>query len=372
MNTRASLNREFHKMFFDDRSYGWNGGYQHDFGSQTLIGGFDYARLKDGGDKNLSGDYRADFRNGNYVNSQNVGLYLMDEISLLEKKMLLTPGLRYMRYDGRAGSAGQNEGIPNISEEGVAPSLRLSYNFGSWGIGYISAASALRMPTPPEHYWHYSPDAGVNTSNLSFNKEQGLMLQAGWKATLPTKTSIEIAPYWYRIKDYIQFDLINFVSYNIDRATIYGLEVEVAQQLPHGFSVFANYTFQKSTTSGDPFVANFVNPADRDFDRIPGLLEHKVNTGARYKGKHGEKIALYATYVSSQKVIYNNNTLYNTDLRVRSQSAYAKVDLEASYPITKHVELTGFIYNLLDEHYQERFGYQAAERNFGLGVKARF
>jgi len=54
------------------------------------------------------------------------------------------------------------------------------------------------------------------------------MVQGGWKAELPTKTSIEISPYYYKINNFIYFDLINFVSYNIDRATIYGIEFELA------------------------------------------------------------------------------------------------------------------------------------------------
>jgi len=370
-NTRESLGRVFHKQFFDDRSYGADLGYTLYLKGHTVSIGGDYKRFKDDGDKNYIDDFRASFRNGNYVNAKDVGLYIMDDIALAEK-IILTPGIRYMSYDGNAGPAGQAEGIKDISMDGVAPSLKITYNFDKANLAYVSVARALRMPTPPEHYWHYSPDAGVNTANLDFKKEDGLMIQGGWKVEFPSKTRVEISPYYYLINNYIQFDLINFVSYNIDKAKIYGIEMEVSQQLGKGFSVFANYTFQKSKTEGDPFVSNFVAAGDRDFDEIPGLPEHKINLGVQYKGPKKEKITIYGRYISDQKVIYNNNTLYNTELRVREQDAFFTADIEASYPVMKNVEITGYVHNLFDEKYQERFGFPAAERNFGIGMKAVF
>ncbi|MCX5799627.1 MAG: TonB-dependent receptor, partial [Proteobacteria bacterium] len=371
-NTNAALNRVYHKMFYDDRSYGFDTTYKYELPKNTVTMGFEYKRLQDDGDRNCSDDYRVAFRNYNYVNSSNVGIFLMDDMSFSGREIIVTPGIRYLSYNGKAGPAGKAEGIKNVYMEGFAPSLKATYNYEKNALAYISAARALRMPTPPEHYWHFSPDAGVNTSNLPFKKEDGLMLQGGWKATLPTKTKIEISPYYYLIKDYIQFDLVNFVSYNIDEAQIYGIEFGITQQLSKELSLFTNYTYQKSKTKGDPFVSNFVDPLDRGFDEIPNLPEHKVNTGIQYKRARGEKITIYATCVSNQKVIYNNNTLFNTNLRVINQSAYVTVDAEGSYPLTEHLELTAYIRNLLDEKYQERFGFPAAERHFGLGLRTYF
>ncbi len=370
-NTRAAMNRVFHKKWFDDRSYGADLVYTLYLKNHTISIGGDYQRFKDDGDKNFSDDFRAAFRNRNYVNAEKLGLYIMDDIALTEK-LILTSGVRYMSYDGKAGPSGKAEGIKDISMNGIAPSLKAAYNFDKGSLSYLSIARALRMPAPPEHYWHYSPDAGVNTSHLPFNEEDGLMIQGGWKAEFSTKTRVEISPYFYNIKDYIHFDLINFVSYNIDRVRIYGIEMEIAQQLGKGFSVFANYTYQKSKTKGDPFVSEFVSLQDRGFDEIPGLPEHKINLGFQYKGAKKERITLYARYVSDQKVIYNNNVLFNTNLRVRKQDSFVTADIEASYPVMKNIEVTAYIRNIFDKNYQERFGFPAAERNFGIGIKGVF
>ena len=295
----------------------------------------------------------------------------MDDFHIMEN-LTITPGLRYSYYEGKAGSAGKEEGIKNISMDGIAPSIKFSYNYDKKSLFYLSLARALRMPTPPEHYWHYSPDAGVYTGDLPFHKEDGLMIQAGWKAEFPTKTFLEISPYFYSIKNFIYFDLINFVSYNIERATLYGFEMEISQQLSKGFSAFANYSFQKTKTKGDPFVENFVAQEDRDFNEIPSLPKHKINLGVQYKGTKGEKFTLYGRYISSQKVIYNNNKLFNTNLRVRTQKSYFTADLEATYPITKNIYVLGYLHNIFDKKYEERFGYPAAGRNWGIGLRGVF
>jgi iron complex outermembrane receptor protein len=372
-NTRTSMDRIFHKNFFDDRSYGVSGEYEVDLSSHTLRAGVNFDYLKDDGDENLPDDFRDDFRNEYYVAAKNLGVYLMGDIRLFSERLWITPGLRYEWYEGKSGPSGKEELIPDIDLDGWAPSLRLTYNYQGDSLLYVSVARALRMPTPPEHYWHYDPDdAGVDTSQLPFNEEDGIMVQGGWRASLPSRTKIEISPYFYCIDDYIQFDLINFVSYNIDQAKLYGVEVQVSQQFPYGFSAFFNYTFQKSETEGDPFVENFVDPTDRDFDEIPALPEHRGNVGVQYKAGNGAKVAVFLQVVSSQEVIYNNNTLWNTELRVREQDAYKTVDLEAQYPVTERFKAGFFARNILDEDYQERFGFPAAGRVVGGTLEAVF
>lgn len=372
-NTRASLDRVFHKKFLDDRSWGLDGSYTLDLGDHTVTAGATYDYLKDDGDENYSDDFRAAFTNGYYVAAKNLGVYTMADLRFFDKKLWITPGVRYESYDGVSGPGGEVEEIPDISMSGWAPSLKVAYNYGKNSLAYVSAARALRMPTPPEHYWHYDPDdAGVDTSGLPFDKEDGLMLQAGWRTLLPSKTQIEFSPYYYKIDNYIQFDLINFVAYNIDQAEIWGAEVQVSQQLPYGLSAFFNYTYQKSKTEGDPFVANFVNPADRGFDEVPGLPEHMFNLGVQFKAENGAKVAAFVHIVSSQKVIYNDNELWNTDLRVRDQDGYTTLDLEASYPFLDYFTVSAFARNILDEDYQERFGYPAAGANYGVVLTARF
>lgn len=369
-NTRFSGARIYHKEFFDDRSSGASASYRQAWGSHTVTAGIDYNYLKDDGDKNYPDDFRAPFRNGFYVAGKDLGIYVMDEIRLPDERWVLTPGVRYLSYKGISGPSGRLEGIPDIEMGGLSPSLKLTFNYRDDSLFYVSVARALRMPQPPEYYWHFSPDAAVLTSSLPFHKEDGFLIQGGWRTTLPDQTRIEISPYYYNINNFIQFDLINFISYNIDKARVYGVEFEIAHPFSRAWSAFLNYTLQKSRTEGDMLLDLFLNPANFDFRQVPGLPEHKLNAGVRYRASNNASVAVFGQFVSTQSVIYNDNTIGGT-LTVRRQDSYVRLDVEAQYPLLANIEINLFVRNILDERYQERFGFPAAGRNFGLSFRMR-
>ncbi|MDI6846017.1 MAG: TonB-dependent receptor [Candidatus Saccharicenans sp.] len=381
-NTRTALDRVFHKKFYDDRSCGGSLEYRAPLSGSnetddilrvpaTLLAGIDFAHLRDDGDRNLPDDFRPPFRNGYYVASKLVNAYLQADLPLFSGNLTLTPGLRFMSYRGISGPSGIIEGIPDISMSGLSPSLKLTFADSTSSLFYLSLARALRFPTPPEHYWHYdADDSGVDTSNLPFKPEDGLMVQGGWKYELGARTRLEVAAFHYRIKNFIQFDLINFVSHNIELARLAGAEVEIARQLSQNFSTFANLTLFASRTSGDQLIEFFVRPEDRDFNRLPGVPAWKGNLGLRWKNSQGARIAAFVQAAGSQKVIYNRNLLWSDELQVVEQKGYARFDLEASYPLPRFkAVLSGFIHNIFNARYQERFGFPAAARSGGLNLK---
>jgi len=136
--------------------------------------------------------------------------------------------------------------------------------------------------------------------------------------------------------------------------------------------VFANYTFQRSRTSGDMFQSLFLAATDLGFHEIPGLPRHAANVGIRYRSRRNASVAVFAQAVSKQKVIYNDNTLYNTDLRVRTQAGYLRVDAEGRLPLFRRLQAALFVRNVLDAEYQERYGFPAAGRTVGLSFKTSF
>ncbi|MBF0564680.1 MAG: TonB-dependent receptor [Nitrospirae bacterium] len=370
-NTNQAQGVVYHKKFFDDRSYGADASFALHSGRNSFTLGVDYGRLADGGAKNLQGDYRQFFQVGSLINATRVGAYLMDDIAL-SNSTILTPGLRYSSYDGKAASGGQIESIGDVYAEGFTPTLKLTYLPDSANLAYVSVARALRLPAPQEQYWHYSRDAMINASSLPLKKEDGITVQAGWRADLPNKSTIKFSPYYYYVTNYIHFDSVEPASFNIDHACIYGIEFEGAQQLGSGFSFFMNYTFQWSKTANNSLLAKSLSSQYRGFDQIPGLPEHKANVGLQFKGPKQDRIALYLATASSQTVIYNDNTSGNTNSALRNQASYATLDAEYLYPIGKYLKLTAFVYNILDKQYSERFGFESAGRNFGVGIRGNF
>ena len=278
-----------------------------------------------------------------------------------------------MSYKGMPGPAGLIELIPELRLSGWAPSLKVTYS-------RRPGRHVLCQPGPgpadahgPGAYWHYdADDAGVDTSGLPFTNEDGLMVQAGAKFVLGAATSLELAPYYYSIRHYIQFDLINFVSYNIGDVRIAGVEAELVRRFGRRWSAFVNYSYTGSRTQGDTFLPLFVDPQDAGFDEVPGIPAHKANLGVRYRLPRIASLGLFAQAVSSQRVIYNNNTLYNTACGSGRRPGYVRIDVEFRYPVRAFLEVNAFVRNMLGEVYQERFGFPVAGRTIGLSLKSRF
>ena len=57
---------------------------------------------------------------------------------------------------------------------------------------------------------------------------------------------------------------------------------------------------------------------------------------------------------------------------VVTMPGYTKVDLGLKCDLTKNFSIYGRVENLLDEHYQEAYGFPALGRFFAAGVIAKF
>ena len=86
--------------------------------NHTITTGIDYKRFKDNGDKNFPDDFRSPFRNLNYVNSDVLGIFVVDDVAISEK-FIISPGIRYSSYKGNAGPAGEAEGIQIYMTYGI-------------------------------------------------------------------------------------------------------------------------------------------------------------------------------------------------------------------------------------------------------------
>jgi outer membrane cobalamin receptor len=123
---------------------------------------------------------------------------------------------------------------------------------------------------------------------------------------------------------------------------------------------------------GDLFISLFVKPDDRNFNEIPGLLGSKANAGIRYKARNNVGLVLFAQAVSSQKVIDNNNTLYDTDQTARHPPGYLRWDFEGRYPLSSFLDINVFFRNILNVRYPEKYGFPAAGRNIGVSLRLIF
>jgi len=147
------------------------------------------------------------------------------------------------------------------------------------------------------------------------------------------------------------------------------------------FSGFTYFNVQEARTSGLEAFAELW-PADSLAVRLgyTFLNTEDVTTGEDLIRRPREKVALNADYRFGEKGNLNLTGIYVGDRTDKDFStwpaatvtleSYTLVNLAGSFAVSDRFKLTGRIENLLDEEYQEVFGYGTPGRSAYLGVKA--
>jgi vitamin B12 transporter len=154
----------------------------------------------------------------------------------------------------------------------------------------------------------------------------------------------------------IQYSGVTFEPENIGRARTMGLENFVSWTPVTNFTVRVAYTWldTKDLDTGAELVRRPQSSGSLDLDwKICPRLEataRAVFTGSRT----------------------DNNFDDPTQPPVVTLSEYTKVDLGLSYRVCKNFSVYGRVENLLDEQYQEAYGFPALGRFVAVGVIARF
>ncbi len=127
--------------------------------------------------------------------------------------------------------------------------------------------------------------------------------------------------------------------------------------------VFANYNSQTTEKDGD--ILNKSNISDE----ISELPDHKFNVGIKYQRDNGALARLTLKWVDSREVPLGEATGPDTG----KMDSYYLLNAMVQYPIIKR---HGYVYagceNILNEAYEETYGYPMPDRMFFGGIKLRF
>ncbi|HTX21483.1 MAG TPA: TonB-dependent receptor [Candidatus Aquilonibacter sp.] len=156
--------------------------------------------------------------------------------------------------------------------------------------------------------------------------------------------------------DLIEYSGVTFEPENIGRARTFGLENFASWTPLTNLTIRAAYTWldAKDLDTGEDLVRRPQNSGslDADWKICPRLdaTAHALFTGNRT----------------------DNNYDNYSEPPVVTLSTYEKVDLGLNCQLTKNFSIYGRVENLLDQHYQEAYGFPALGRFFAAGVIARF
>ena len=251
-----------------------------------------------------------------------------------------------------------------IEETPVSPKFGLFYSPISDVETFVTVARAVNFPTLPKYYWYYNGYQPPDRKDLTF--EDAMQYEIGGTYTGIENTSLSVKFYYYDVDDYLRW-IFGYkpsrVVYNIDNVELTGLEVDITTKIYKNVWAFANYTYQTTDKEGDILDQSNIS------DEISELPEHKFNVGIKYQRDDGALAKITLKWVDSREVPLGEATGPETG----DMGSYTLLNAMIKYPFIKD---QGYVYagceNILDEAYEETYGYPMPDRVFYGGIQLKF
>ena len=255
--------------------------------------------------------------------------------------------------DGRlaVGGAYRHDGNSRFRDDDTFHA-QASYLFDEGTRLHAAGGSGVKDPGVFELYG-FTPDSFVGNPNL--RPEKSIGFEAGVEQSVGRLLRVDATYFHSTLHDEIttDFAVVPNTVYNIaSTSTRDGVEVSGRADLTHGFSGVLAYTYLDSRQAGVPELRRARNIASLNLDWRSTDDRMGAHLTARYNGDQFD-----SNFATGQTVQLASFTL---------------VTLGADYRLTKSIQLYGRIENLLDDRYQEVFGYQESGRAAYGGVRLAF
>ncbi len=235
-------------------------------------------------------------------------------------------------------------------------SLNPSYRKDT-GFGYLKALTSYSTAfITPSLFQLYEPSFG----NEDLQPEENRTIEAGLEAGIGKKTRVSAVYFNRKETNFIDFTLIDpdnftFQYTNVnDTFTASGIEIEAFIPLIKGLNLNLNGTYTK---------------VEEDLNlRIPEL---KINTRLDYQLCDKVFMSLAYQYNADREDAYFDNATFET-VNVTLPS-YGLLDFYISQKVLKDkMTLFANLTNILNEDYEELFGYATKGRNINIGFNLKF
>ncbi|CAH6893822.1 TonB-dependent receptor [Vibrio chagasii] len=314
---------------------------------------------------------------------QKFGLFVQDEISLMNNKLVVTPGVRFDYFSTDPGK-NTGESLTDFSDSAVTGRLGTTYKLTDTGTVFGQISQGFRAPSFDELYYTYdNPGHGyVNDPNPDLKSETSISYELGYRHNTQASSS-EIAAYYSDYDDFIETVVTkktggttHYSNVNLESATIKGVEFsntllwDVLVGAPEGISTHfvASYT---EGEDGNGNALNSVNP----WNAVLGLNYDAPNQN------WGTSLKLnYTADKSGSDINFDDENGGNAG-QAELPSATV-VDLTAYYKPMKDLTIRGGVFNLTNEEYyrwndirgdDELYKENSqAERNYGISAKYEF
>ena len=294
-----------------------------------------------------------------------LGAYVEDSWKI-DNRWTTNIGLRYDKMEGDkdANVVGNNTG--SMNEEALSPKLNVHFKNDERTSTSFSINRIWRAPSMAEFYWHY---AGFGfAKDMSLSPEKGWGYEASVAHKFSNKLYSKATAFYQDINDSINFTHQKpFNAYNIDKAQLWGVELENTLQLDEASNIFLNYTNMHTKKEG--VHANDKVGLSGELDYRP---RHTLALGYQYDD--GKWHARYdMTYTSEQKAtLCYPATDPGMPYTVQKIGGYVVHNISATYDLNEKSSVNFSIYNLFDKNYCEVYGYPMEGRVFTATFTKKF
>jgi vitamin B12 transporter len=272
-------------------------------------------------------------------------LYAQDQVTIAERLNLSFTG----RYDGEIGGEGfltgratAAYGIPVTGTKlrasaGTAAKRPTAYMIGN---NLYAAGAYPDVPTDLKPERSFGVDVGIDQSLFD------------------GRLTVSVAGFYNRFTDLLSFntlafgaDFIDGYYENIASASTAGVEISGTVQLVPGmWHASGSYTFLEAINldTGEP---------------LPRRPKHSGAASLTYTGPSGFEATLSAVFVGERFNRVSGN------VAVEPLPPYARLDLEAAYPLNPSTRVYGRIENLTNAVYEDPRGYNTAGLSAYAGLR---
>lgn len=325
--------------------------------------GLDYKRLRYG-----YGWYNIKIGGGDLYPSQKMdllGAYVEDNWKMNDR-WTTNIGLRYDKMEGDKDANVSGNTTGSMNKEALSPKLNVHFKNDERTSTNFSINRIWRAPSMAEFYWHY---AGFGfAKDMSLSPEKGWGYEASVAHKFSNKLYSKATAFYQDINDYLNFTHQRpFNAYNIDKAQLWGFELENTWKLDDASNIFLNYTNLHTKKEG--VHANDKVGLSGELDYRP---RHTLAIGYQYDD--GKWHARYdMTYTSKQKATLGYPVTDPTKpYSVQKIGGYVVHNLSATYDLNEKSSVNFSIYNLFDKNYCEVYGYPMEGRAFTATFTQKF
>lgn len=334
---------------------------------QTITGGFD-ARLGSVDGKDIY--YTSTDLISNAGKIDNYGIFLQDEINILQDRLQINAGLRidYARFHDGAFSiedpsysieymlAFQDTVIPSHEWIQVDPKLSLQYRFNTHTRIYVSVARGFRAPILDDLCRSGKKSNGFKIANPALQPEYLDNFEIGADIELLKKIRLAGSVFYSIGHNFMYYvstgDSINmgykiapvFQKRNISRVDIFGVEIDLDYAPFTWLSLYANYSFAYSTINRFESTDTII---DKDLTGkfLTDVPMHKATAGIRFTNKYCN-VNLLWKYVGSRWI--NDENEPDPVLQISKFPAYSTFSLKIWHTFFKRLTVALNADNIFD------------------------